>query len=192
MKIHLVATLSLAAAAFSFSAFGDEVTDAIDEATKAYKDGDLSTAAAQLDYASSLVRQKKAGTVVAVFPDALEGWTAEDADSNAAAGMFMGGGITASRRYTKDDASIEISLVMDSPMLQSISMMLSNPAMLTMSGGKLVKVQGNKAALQNEDGHLTLSFIVNSNALFTIEGYDGATKEEVMLYGEKLKLDALN
>lgn len=191
MNSKLVTSLSLAAGLLCVSVSGDEVTDAIEEARQYYNSGDLSGAASQLDYASSLIRQKKAGTVVAVFPEPLEGWEAEEAESEAAGAMFMGGGITASRVYRKGDAEVKVSLVMDSPMLQSVVMMLNNPAMLTMSGGKLVKVQGNKGMLQTEGDRLTLSFVVNSNALITIEGWSGATKDDVAQYGETLNLKAL-
>ena len=191
MKLHFFAPIVFFASALCQSVSADEVTDAIDEAVASYKAGDFSNAAAQLDYAASLVREQKAGAVLAVFSDPLDGWTAEEAESNSAAGMFMGGGITASRRYSKGDARVEVSLVMDSPMLQSVTMMLSNPAMMSMTGGKLVRVQGNKGMMQAEDERFTLNFVVNNNALFTLTGSDGATREDVLAYGEKLKLKAL-
>lgn len=191
MKSHLLSCITLAAAALVPSSYADEIIDAIDEATASYKSGDFSNASAQLDYASSLVRQKKAAVVVALFPEALPGWTAEEAESDSAAGMFMGGGVSASRSYYRDDAGIDVNLVIDSPMLQSVMMMLSNPAFMTMSGGKLVKVQGNKAILQSEDDRHSLNVVVNGNALITIEGSGGATKDDVLAYAEKLNLKAL-
>ena len=191
MKSYPTLVLFLCSFFAATSLWGDEVTDAIDEAVASYKSGDYSNAASQLDYASALVRQMKAVGVVEVFCDALPGWTAEEAESNSAGAMMMGGGITAERSYRKGDSEVRVSLVMDSPMLQSVVMMISNPAMMTMTGGKLVKVQGIKGMLQDEGGSLTLSFVVNGNALITIEGYDPTTADDLKAYGECLNLKAL-
>ena len=174
----------------SFTLMADEVSDAINEGMAHYKKGDLSAAASQLDYAATLIRQQKAGKVTAVFPEPLAGWRAEKAESNSAGGMMMGGGITASRNYQKGDASVEIELVMDSPMMQSILMMFNNPSMIAMSGAKLIKVQGNKAMLKDEDGDIEIQLVINNNALFTIRGYS-VSVEQVKAYAEALNLDKL-
>ena len=191
MKNTLVPILVVCLATLPTFAFSDEITDAIEEATASYQKGDFSNAVAQLDYASALIRQMKAEGVVAVFCEPLDGWTAEPATSNAAGGMMMGGGIMAERTYRKESALVEISLVMDSPMLQSVAMMINNPAMMTMSGAKLTKIQGNKAMQQGDGGDITISFIINGNALFAIQGNGGATIEDLSAYGECLDLSAL-
>ena len=191
MKSNHIIRYALAAATLSLSALqADEVTDAINEALSSYQSGDLTNAAAQLDYASTLVRQNKAQSLVALFCEPLEGWTSDEADSNAAAGAFLGGGISASKRYSKGESEVTINLFVDSPMLQSVSMMLANPAMLGMTGGKLVKVQGYKAILQSESDEHELSFVVN-NALLTMKGSYGTTKDELMAYASALNLSVL-
>jgi len=184
-KLALIFTL-----VFSVNVFADEVSDAISEGLNHYKKGDLTNAAAQLDYAATLIRQQKAGKITAVFPDPMAGWTAEEAESNSAGGMMLGGGITANRSYYKGDNSVEIELVMDSPMLQSVLMMFNNPSMIAMSGAKLIKVQGNKGMLRDEDSSVEIQLVINNNALFTIRGY-GVSVSEVKAYAEALRLDKL-
>ena len=65
----------------------DEVEDSIKEGLDAYGAGDYSTAAASLDYAAQLIRQKKGGELESVFPDALEGEGVERADRHGAIGF---------------------------------------------------------------------------------------------------------
>lgn len=187
---RVAAVLVCALSALVGVSFADDVTDAIDEAVSSYKSGDFTNAAAQLDYAAALVRQQKAAGVVNVFCEPKSGWKASEAESSAA-GSMMGVGISAERTYYKGDAEVQVSLVVDSPMLQSVMMMLSNPAMLTMSGGKLIKVQGNKGMLQKEDDRVSVNFVVNGTALVTLEGWGGATEADVLGYGECLNLGAL-
>ena len=87
--------------AFTVTVQASEVEEAIQQGLSAYKSGDFSTAVSQLDYAATLIRQEKAGKITAVFPSALAGWEAEEAESNSAGGMMMGGGITANRLIAK-------------------------------------------------------------------------------------------
>ena len=172
-----------------FMAQADDITDAINEGLQGYKSGDLAKAAAQLDYASTLIRQKKSEKIIAVFPEPKAGWQADEPQSEAGAAM-MGGGITAERQYSKGDAYIDIKLVMDSPMMQSMMAMFSNPAMIAMGGGKVIKVQGNSAKLDVNGDQIEITLIVNNNAMITISG-QGASLDDVKSYANGLLLNKL-
>lgn len=184
----------IATAIFVFTpviASADEVTEAISEGLSHYKKGDLSSAASQLDYAATLVRQQKAKTITAVFPAPLGGWTADDASSESAGAMMMGGGITANRAYYKgDDQSLTIELIMDSAIIQSMIPMLSNPSMIAMSGGKLKKIQGLNAMIKQDNGEIEVVLITKSSAMITLKG-DGASEEDVMAYAKAMDLTKL-
>lgn len=182
--------LALSALLFTPLTLADEITDAVDEAMSAYKDGQLSEAVSQLDYAAGLIRQQKAEAIKAVFPKPLSGWEASEIESEAAGGMMMGGGISAEREYNKGDAYITIDLVTDSPMLQSMMGMLNNPSLITMNGGKLIKIQGHKAILNAQDQDPEIILIIDSNAMFTLSA-NGASVDDLKAYGEALDLDAL-
>ncbi|UTF59944.1 hypothetical protein [Gilvimarinus sp. DA14] len=182
--------LALSAILVSPFSQADDITDAVDEAMSAYKEGELSEAVSQLDYAAGLIRQQKAEAIKAVFPKPLSGWQASEIDSEAAGGMMMGGGISAEREYSKGDAYITIDLVTDSPMLQSMMGMLNNPSLITMNGGKLIKIQGHKAILNDQEEDPEIILIVDSNAMFTLHA-SGASVDELKAYGEALNLEAL-
>lgn len=171
-----VAVLGMAAPAWA-----DEVEDAAKEALDLYKKGDLGGAAGQLDYAAQLIRQQKAAGIEKLLPAAPAGWTAEKGESQAAAAALFGGGVTAERRYTKGDADMTLSIVTDSPMLQGMAAMFTNPAVMASSGAKLEKVGGQKAFLQYDaeakSGEATM--IVDNRMMVTVRG-NGATREEIL------------
>jgi hypothetical protein len=152
------------------SLYASEIDEAITAATKHYKAGELSQAIAQLDYASTLIRQEKGEQVKLAFPAAPSGWQAQDASAEVAAAAMFGGGISASRNYYNDTDSIDIELMMDSPMLQAFAMMLSNPSMIAMSGGKLTKIQGLQAVQRADGNSLEIQFVTQGGAMITVRG----------------------
>lgn len=166
------------------------VADAVKEGLGLYKDGKLSDAAAQFDYAATLVRQQRAQQVLVTFPEPPTGWQAEPATSETAGAMF-GGGITATRTYFKDEQqSVTIELVLDSPLLQSALAYITNPSLASMSGMKMIKVQGHKATLRDEDGQVEIQLPVNNSALFTVKGSD-TSAAEVQQFANALLLNKL-
>jgi len=147
----------------------DDVTDSIDEAVKAYKNNDYAAAAQSLDAAAQLVRQKRAELFKAVLPAAPAGWTAEEATSQAAAAAMLGGGVSAERHYTKDESSVTIKLITDSPLMQGVLMLMSNPMFANADGGKLERIKGQKAVFKNKEGSGSVNVVVNGTLLVQIE-----------------------
>ncbi|MCS4306174.1 hypothetical protein M2404_000487 [Rheinheimera pacifica] len=163
----------------NLTASANEIDEAIAAATKHYKAGELSQAISQLDYASTLIRQEKGEQVKLAFPPAPSGWQAQDANAEVAAAAMFGGGISASRNYYNDSDSIDIELMMDSPMLQAFAMMLSNPSMIAMSGGKLTKIQGLQAVQRADGSNLEIQFVTQGGAMVTVRGNN--TNQSTML-----------
>lgn len=128
--------------------FADEITDSIEEAMEYYKDGNHVEAVNSLDYASQLIRQKRSGKLEALLPEPLSGWLAEDVKSQAAGPGYLGGMISAKRKYKKDRSSVTIEIITDSPALQSMIMVFSNPAYASADGGKLTKIKRQKAIIK--------------------------------------------
>lgn len=187
----LKALLLISSCSLASLALADDVTDAVDEGMAAYKAGNFAEAVSQLDYAAGLIRQQKAAAIVNVFPEPLSGWSAQDAESQSAGGMMMGGGITANRTYNKGDARISMELVTDSPLLQSMMGMFNNPSLITMNGGKIIKIQGHKAIYNGQQQNPEVILIVNGNAMFTLRASGGATEDDLKAYGEALNLEVL-
>jgi hypothetical protein len=181
---------ALLLASLNLAASDSEINDAIDAATKHYKAGELSQAIAQLDYASTLIRQEKGEQVKLAFPPPPAGWQAEDASSEVAGAAMFGGGISASRAYYNDEHRIEMQLMMDSPMLQAFSMMLSNPSMIAMSGGKLTKIQGIQAVQKLDGDSMELQFVTPGGAMVSLEG-DSAAQSTMLKLANAIDLKKL-
>ena len=168
------------AAAFLFMSvvsspvLADEVTDSVNEALKQYSNGEFADAVQSLDYAAQLIRQKKGGQLEAFLPKPISGWKAEDAKSQAMGSAMFGGGVTAERSYVKGDSRVNVKIITDSPMMQGMMMMFSNPMMATSDGGKLEKINGERAIVkysnENKDGNINI--VIAGRFLITVDGND--------------------
>jgi hypothetical protein len=169
---HMLAAVALLAASAA-PALADDITDAMDQARKAYQSGDLGSAKQSLDLASQLIGQKNADAFATLLPNALPGWKAEKAQTTAlgAAGF---GASTASRTYNNAKGDrVEVQISGDSAIVTQIASFLNNPA-LAGAMGKLVKV-GNQRAIQDGDGNVKM--VVANKFLISVEGSaDNASK----------------
>ena len=119
---RIAATAFALAAAFAAAgapAAADEFTDTLESALKAYQEGDVSGARADLDYAGKLLLAMKSDTLATFRPEAPAGWTKAAADADEGAGFMgmLGGGTTAAATYRKGAEDFTITLVADSPMV---------------------------------------------------------------------------
>ena len=177
------------------SASADDVEDSVKEGLEYYKDGDYSSAAGSLEYAAQLIRQKKGGQLEVFLPKPLPGWTAEEASSQAMGAAMFGGGVTAERKFKKDNSRITVQIVTDSPMMQGMMMLFTNPAFAAADGGKLEKIKGQKAIVKytptTKKGDIKI--MVVNRFLVSIEGND-ISKEDLKNYAKAIdykKLSAL-
>ena len=156
----------------SGAVFADEITDSIEEAMEYYKESNYVEASNSLDYASQLIRQKRSGNLEALLPEPLTGWSAEDVKSQAAGPGYLGGMISAKRKYKKDKSSVTIEIITDSPALLSMVMLFSNPAYASADGGKLTKIKRQKAIIKyhpsNKNGEINI--VVAKQYLVSVKG----------------------
>lgn len=150
----------------------DDVLTTIDEAVKQYKNGDYAGAVSNLDYASQLVRQKKSERMKDLLPEPLVGWQANPASAQTLGTAVFGGGVTVSRDYKKGDAAVSIEIVSDSPVLQSVMMMLNNPMFAGSSGGSLKTIKGQRAIVKYDDKGRSgeINIVVAGRFMITVKG----------------------
>ena len=183
----VLAVLSVVIFSFSATSYADDVTDYMNEALQYYKDGQYSDAVDSLNFAEQLIQQKKSSGLETFFPEPLKGWSAKIATSQAASSAMMGGGITAERQYSKGTSSIQIQIMADSPMLQGVLMMMSNPMFATADGGKMERIGKQKAMVkfnpntQNGD----VQIVVANRFLVSIEG-KGITNKNLKDYAKAI------
>ena len=157
----------------SATALADDITDAIDQARKAYQTGDLGAAKQSLDLASQLIGQKNAESFGALLPKPLAGWTAEKIETSSIGAVAFGASV-ASRRYTNAKGDhVEVQITGDSAVVAQFAMLLVNPQ-IAGAMGKLVRV-GNQRAMQNNEGDVHM--VISNKFLVTVQGSaDAQTK----------------
>ena len=170
--LSIIIGIGILSICYMGQAVADEVTDSIQEAIDYYNEGDFVEAANTLDYASQLIRQKRSGNLEDFLTEPLTGWSAKDVESQVAGAAYLGGMISAKRSYRKEQSSITIEIITDSPMIQSMVMMLSNPAYATADGGKLAKIERQKAVIKykpsNKSGEINI--VVAKKYLVNVKG----------------------
>lgn len=182
-------TRSLAAAIIVLGASldaarADDVTDAIEEARKAYDSGDITTAKQALDVATQLLAQRNADGMVKFLPKAPAGWSEDAAETDASAAAIFGGGTIARRRYAKGDTDVTVQLLSNSPILLQMTPMFSNAQMLG-AMGRVFRIKG-KTAVVTRDGDIQM---VLGKTFITIDG--SAKEAEKRLFLDALDLAAI-
>lgn len=165
----------------------DNVLSTIREATRQYETGDYTGAASNLDYAAQLVRQQKSERMKALLPAPLNGWEGKEANAQALGAAILGGGISVSRDYKRGASSISVEIVSDSPVLQSVLMMINNPMFAGAGGGKLESLKGQRAILKLDSGKMNgeMYVVVDSRFVVTIKGRQ-VTRKDLIAYGEAI------
>jgi len=168
----------------------DDVMDWIKDGIEAYENKEYSEAVTNLEYAAQLIRQMKGEEMTAALPEALSGWKKQSSESGAAGAAMFGGATSASARYKKGNASCDITITSDNPMLSSILMMFSNPMLISSSGQKLIKIGGEKASLDFDGDQGEITVVVDKKVLVQISGSD-ITEEDLRAYAEAVNYELI-
>lgn len=179
LPLALAAALSLPVAGHA-----DEISDTLQAAIDAYKDGDVTYALEELDFARQKLMALRAEAFQQFLPDAPEGWTRE-VESEMQAGLaMMGGGMGASADYRAPDGSqyYSITMMADNAMVSSMGAMVANAAAM---GMKVERIGRQRVALN--DGQAMA--LVNNRILVTVEGNDEALLMDAM---ERVDFEALS
>jgi len=188
----LTATLLLAV---SCVAVADEVTDQLDVAREAYEAGELRQSVDELNYAISQIQEQLSASYVKLLPEALAGWTAGEAVSQAGGLAMLGGGTSLSRSYSKDGGgNVEIKMYANSPMAQGMSMMLSNPMLMQMDPStKPYRYKGRRGMIKHDAGSSSfeISMMLKNNILLQVSGSGIADKAAVVDYVKAIDIKAV-
>jgi len=174
------------------AAAADDVLETIQEGVQLYQEGDFSEAINSLNYAVQLIQQMKGATLTSFLPEPRPGWSAEEASSETAGAAMFGGGVTARRTYRNEQAQVEIQIITDSPMLQGMMMMFTNPMFATAEGGKLERIGRQKAIVKHDpvSGEGSVTAVVANRFLVTVEG-SSASKEDLIGFAEAIDFQGL-
>ncbi len=184
-----------AAAQEQAGAFIKEAQDFL--AKKEYKQAILSLQDAINDINVALAKQ-----VAESLPTEINGLKAEDEAEVNGAGMGMiGGGMQITKRYsnpTKPENDAEVEIMVNSPLLATMNMYLSNPSILG-TGYKSVRVGSNRAIAKTDmedDGsgkkiRSTELQIPMGQTLIIVRTNGFATEQDELAFANKLGLDKI-
>jgi hypothetical protein len=150
----------------------DVVTDVVIEALQQYEQGQLSSAADNLEFAAGLVRQQKAEVMKAILPKPLSGWEVEESLSTMMAAASYGGGTAVQRVFQQGEKMVMVGFITDSMVLQSALMMFNDPAFAAANGGRFDKIAGNRAVVKYDSGDKSgeIGVVVNKRVLVSVRG----------------------
>ncbi|HEY0526731.1 MAG TPA: hypothetical protein VGD08_25290 [Stellaceae bacterium] len=166
----IVAVLALAAT----PALADDITDQLDSGKALYAKGDYAQALSELQFAINDIQKKVSERYVAVMPAAPAGWEADEPEAQS--GAMLGGGQVITRHYHEQnggEGQMTLTVSVDIPMIQAMSAMLTNPALISADPqAKRVRVGGDNAVLKwnapNKSGEVTM--MLGSRILAQLEG----------------------
>jgi len=173
---------------------GDQVSDRIENAKKLYEEGSYSRAVSELKAAIASIQSLQADGLKDAFPKPLPGWSADEPVSAQAGMQFLGGGIAIRRRYRREggEGEVEIGIVTESPLLQSVMMLLSNPLFTAADKSKSKVTVGNYSGiLEFYNGKGELDLVVGTKTLVTVGGSSIDDGEILRRYAEKIDFDRI-
>ena len=162
----------------------DEFEEVVGDALDAYREGDVTVAREELNYALGLLNQMKAEELAGHLPEPLEGWEREieDAASGGMAMSMLGGGTAATAHYRRGDEDFTLSLMADSPMVSGMAAMFSGMAS---AGGRSARIQRQQFTIAEGD----VQGVVGGKVLVQATG--NAPVEAMQAHIEAMDLGAL-
>lgn len=171
MRKILILTLALGLL-MAPTVWADEITDQVQRGVKLYEDGKITEAIGEIEFALAQMRSQKGDALTKVFPEAPEGWKAKEPEVQSAGASLLGGGITATRDYVQKDGRgrMSIQIFTDSPLIQTMAMMINNPMMTGGKNSKPVRINGQKGVLQTKGkDRAELQLLVDGNILLKVD-----------------------
>lgn len=152
-------------------AAADNVPGQIDAARAAYQKGDLARTAHALEAALNDIHDRLGKALAETMPPAVPGWQADPPEVQGLG--QVGGGLAVTRAYSQHQASLNASLFLDSPAVETAAALFANSAAAAAQPNtKRLKVGGEDALLRydgtTKTGEITL--VLANRVLLSIEG----------------------
>lgn len=175
-------TLSVAQAALA-----DEVVEQIELGLELYQEEEFGAAITELEFAIEDMRKMMSGQIAQTFPEAPDGWIAEEAVSGgsgggAAAAMFGAGGTSLERVYREEEGEGQLtaSMMMDSPLIQSMGALFNNPAMIAAQPNMERVRLGREAAVvkwEPERSRAEVTLLLDGRIMMQVKGNNIASQD---------------
>lgn len=163
----------------------EDVPARLEAARAAYQKGDLPRAARELDTVLRQLHERLGHSLAEALPQPLTGWQGDPPEIQGLG--QVGGGLSVTRAYARNDATLNASLILDSPAVEAAAALLANPAATAAQPNmKRVKVGSDDALMRYDNstksGEITL--VLGSRVLLEIQG-DNLTSSDVLIEAAK-------
>ena len=171
----------------------DEIEDQIKAGLKAYQDKEYKIAMDELKFAMTELEKLAQNENQKLLPQALDGWTMQVDDNNVQAAMsMMGGGTSIGAEYVRDNETIHLQIIANSPMIAMVGMMINNPMMASMDENtKPYRYKRIKGIKQTEEGNIEITLLLVGQILIKINGENLKDPAVLEQYLDKLDMNAL-
>ncbi|HSN23853.1 MAG TPA: hypothetical protein VLS45_06745, partial [Methylomicrobium sp.] len=114
------------------------------------------------------------------------------ASAKSLGAAVFGGGSTVSRDYFTASSALSVEIVSDSPVLQSIIMMLNNPLFAGASGGNLQTIKQQRAMIKynEQDRSGEINIVVAGRFIVTVKGR-AVDQDTLLRYAEAMDFEIL-
>lgn len=168
--------------------------EAIESAKKAAEADKLGAAIAALQAAIKDLQKKQRVAILAALPKP-DGWQIEDTapdEQQEALGIgLLGAGFAATRHYRKAAQSMSVEVTANSPLIQMMTVLFSNPALIEADGGELVKYGQHKAILKKSgDNGQELTILMHDTHLIKVTS-EGVAADDLLKVFDQACLDRL-
>ena len=173
--MRLVVSLCLLLFSAIGGAYGADMGGRIDAAHAYYAKGDLAKAAHELEAVLFDIQDKLGRTLSNLMPPPLAGWQADDAEYEGLGSS--GGGLSVTRAYSKNDASLNASIILDNPAVGA-----AQEASQPQQSVKKVKIGTEEAILRWDTASHSgdISLVLGKRILLQIEGEDLASGDALV------------
>ncbi len=148
----------------------------IDAAKLLYQKGDLAKTAHELEAALNDIQDRLGRALSALMPVPLAGWQADEAEYEGLGGS-SGGGLSVTRAYSKDTATLNASIILDNPAVDAA--LEPQPPQQSI---KSVKIGTETAILRWDNAARSgdISWVLGKRVLLQIEGDDLANSDALV------------
>ncbi len=161
-------------------ALADDISSQIDAARGAYGKGDPLHALAALQAAVNQLNQQLVGQFGKLLPPAPRGWEAAAPESQSLDGV--GGGLSVTEAYSKGDATLNASLIIDNPAVGASAALFQGTGPLTRPGWSRLKLGSEDVLLRFDPATRAgeMMMVIGDRVLLQVEGNE-IGKDDVLL-----------
>ena len=173
MRFNTIVKATILFSLLNTAVLADDISDQITAGLEAYDEQDYKTALEELKFVTAQIQQLNQTEMQKLLPQPLEGWTEKEGNNrdNQVAMSMMGGGTTMSKEFKRDRENVKVSVMANSPMMQMMTMMLKNPAMMAgQKGTKPYRYKRAKGMIKTDKYKTEISLVLAGQILVQVTG----------------------